>query len=230
MMMKPNDLLRITERGLYCEAGGFYIDPWLPVDRAVITHAHGDHARWGSKTYACSAEAERVLSTRVGSEPSSGVHGRERFLVNGVTLSFHPAGHILGSAQIRVEHQGETWVVSGDYKTEPDPTCTPFEPVRCNVFITESTFGLPDLSLAVCRRRPSPRWRVVEGQSRSRTRHPSSSPTHSAKRNGSWQAWPTCRRRVLHARRGRATESRLPRRAASRCLPTTYASSVAREP
>lgn len=141
-VMKPNDLLRITERGLYCEAGGFYIDPWLPVDYAVITHAHGDHARWGSKSYACSAESERVLRTRVGGTISARPWG-ERFLVNGVTLSFHPAGHILGSAQIRVEYQGETWVASGDYKTEPDPTCTPFEPVRCDVFITESTFGLP---------------------------------------------------------------------------------------
>ena len=141
-VMKPNDILRITERGLYCEAGGFYIDPWLPVDYAVITHAHGDHARWGSKSYACSAESERVLRTRVGGTISARPWG-ERFLVNGVTLSFHPAGHILGSAQIRVEYQGETWVASGDYKTEPDPTCTPFEPVRCDVFITESTFGLP---------------------------------------------------------------------------------------
>lgn len=137
------DLLRTTERGLYCEAGDFYIDPWLPVDRALITHAHGDHARWGSRTYVCSKESERVLRTRLSGASISTREWAESFTVNGVNVSFHPAGHILGSAQIRVEAKGETWVVSGDYKTEPDPTCTPFEPVRCNVFITESTFGLP---------------------------------------------------------------------------------------
>lgn len=142
--MSPRDLLRSTDHGLYCEAGDFYIDPWLPVDRAIITHAHGDHARWGSRAYACSAECERVLRTRMG--PNAPVEPHQwasPFNIDGVRLSFHPAGHILGSAQIRVEHRGEVWVVSGDYKTEPDPTCTPFEPVRCNTFITESTFGLP---------------------------------------------------------------------------------------
>jgi putative mRNA 3-end processing factor len=137
------DLLHSTERGLYCEAGDFYIDPWMPVDRAVITHAHGDHARWGSRTYVCSAESERVLRTRLFDANITTRNWGEKFQSNGVTLSFHPAGHILGSAQVRVEYRGETWVVSGDYKTEPDPTCTPFEPIRCNVFITESTFGLP---------------------------------------------------------------------------------------
>ena len=137
------DLLTTTDRGLYCEAGDFYIDPWQPVDRALITHAHGDHARWGSRTYVCSAESERVLNTRIFNANITTRGWGETFHSNGVRISFHPAGHILGSAQIRVEHRGETWVVSGDYKTEPDPTCTPFEPVRCNVFITESTFGLP---------------------------------------------------------------------------------------
>ncbi|MEO8575870.1 MAG: ligase-associated DNA damage response exonuclease [Gemmatimonadales bacterium] len=142
-MTRP-DLLQTTEKGLYCTAGDFYIDPWMPVDRAFITHAHGDHARWGSIAYACSAESVRVLRTRMGPDaPITGYPWGETIDLNGVRISFHPAGHILGSAQIRVEHQGETWVVSGDYKTEPDPTCTPFEPVRCNVFITESTFGLP---------------------------------------------------------------------------------------
>ena len=139
-----SDLLRITDRGLYCEAGDFYIDPWLPVDRALITHAHGDHARWGSRQYLCSAESERVLRTRVGSDQSiATTTWGEALAINGVRVTFFPAGHIIGSAQIRVEHRAETWVVSGDYKTEPDPTCTPFEPVRCNVFVTESTFGLP---------------------------------------------------------------------------------------
>jgi len=137
-------LLTSTERGLYCAAGDFYIDPWLPVDRAVITHAHGDHARWGSRSYVGSREGERVMRTRLGAEVAiRSVEYGESFSIDGVTLSLHPAGHILGSAQVRVEHRGEVWVVSGDYKTEPDPTCTAFEPVRCHTFITESTFGLP---------------------------------------------------------------------------------------
>ena len=142
--MASTDLLTVTDRGLYCEAGDFHIDPWMPVDRAFITHAHGDHARWGSRDYVCADESARVLRTRMGHDASiATLNWRETANVNGVTVSFHPAGHILGSAQIRVEHRGEVWVVSGDYKTEPDPTCTPFEPVRCNTFITESTFGLP---------------------------------------------------------------------------------------
>ena len=129
-------LLRTTERGLYCEAGDFYVDPWMPVDRAVITHAHGDHARWGSRAYLATREGERVLRTRA-------LDYGEAIDVGGVRVSMHPAGHILGSAQVRIEHRGEVWVVSGDYKTEPDPTCAAFEPVRCHTFITESTFGLP---------------------------------------------------------------------------------------
>lgn len=137
-------LLRITERGLYCAAGEFHIDPWLPVDRALITHAHGDHARWGSGSYLCSRDGERVLRTRLGADASiSTVDHGEMVSLNGVRASFHPAGHILGSSQIRVEHRGEVWVVSGDYKTQPDPTCAPFELVPCNTFVTESTFGLP---------------------------------------------------------------------------------------
>ena len=137
-------LLRLAELGLYCEAGDFYIDPWQPVARAVITHAHGDHARWGSSAYACSREGEGVLRTRLGPDASiRALDWGEDVDMNGVRVSLHPAGHILGSAQIRVEHRGEIWVVSGDYKTDPDPTCTPFELVRCDTFITESTFGLP---------------------------------------------------------------------------------------
>ncbi|HWK90069.1 MAG TPA: ligase-associated DNA damage response exonuclease [Longimicrobium sp.] len=137
-------LLRSTERGLYCEAGDFYIDPWQPVERAVITHAHGDHARWGCRSYLGSREGERVMRTRLGSDARiRSVDFGEAVNVNGVRVSLHPAGHILGSAQIRVEHGGEVWVVSGDYKTEPDPTCTAFEPIRCHTFVTESTFGLP---------------------------------------------------------------------------------------
>jgi putative mRNA 3-end processing factor len=137
-------LLQTTDRGLYCEVGDFYIDPWLPVDRAVITHAHGDHARWGMRSYLGARDALRVLRTRLGPEARiyTVAYG-EPVMMNGVRLTLHPAGHILGSAQIRVEHRGEVWVVSGDYKTEPDPTCVPFEPQRCHTFVTESTFGLP---------------------------------------------------------------------------------------
>jgi putative mRNA 3-end processing factor len=149
-------LLRLAQRGLYCEAGDFYIDPWEPVARAVITHAHGDHARWGSERYLCSAECEGVLRTRLGEGALiQGVHWGERVEMSGVHVSLHPAGHILGSAQIRVEHKGEVWVASGDYKTDPDPTCAPFELVRCHTFITESTFGLPIY-------RWPPEWQVFD--------------------------------------------------------------------
>ena len=144
MPASPKDLLYTTERGLYCAAGDFYIDPWLPVDRALITHAHGDHARIGSASYLCSDESARVLRTRLGPAASiSTIAYGESTTINGVRVSFHPAGHIIGSAQIRVEARGEIWVVSGDYKTQPDLTCTAFEPVRCDTFVTESTFGLP---------------------------------------------------------------------------------------
>ena len=137
-------LLRSTEQGLYCEAGGFHIDPWQPVERAVITHAHGDHARWGSRWYLGSREGARVMRTRLGAEAHiETVDFAEPVTIGGVRVSLHPAGHILGSAQVRVEHRGEVWVVSGDYKTEVDITCTPFEPARCHTFVTESTFGLP---------------------------------------------------------------------------------------
>lgn len=137
-------MLRITERGLYCSAADIYVDPWLPVDRAVITHAHGDHAKWGSRHYLAASEGGRVLRTRLGADASIELtpYG-EATTINGVSITFVPAGHILGSAQIRLEHKGQIWVVSGDYKTEPDSTCSSFEPVRCHTFITESTFGLP---------------------------------------------------------------------------------------
>ena len=137
-------LLEIDANGLYCAVGDFYVDPWRGVERAVITHGHSDHARWGSGTYLTSAGGVEVVRARVGEEASiRGVAWGETTLQNGVRISFHPAGHILGSAQVRVEYQGEVWVVSGDYKTEPDITCEPFEPVRCHTFVTESTFGLP---------------------------------------------------------------------------------------
>jgi putative mRNA 3-end processing factor len=130
--------------GLYCQAGDFFVDPWVPVERAVLTHAHGDHAVPGSATYLVSEPGLGVATRRLGDNASIRAmpYGLSTDL-NGVRISFHPAGHILGSAQVRAEHRGEVWVISGDYKTEPDPTCAPFEPVPCHTFVTESTFALP---------------------------------------------------------------------------------------
>ena len=140
----PSNLVEPTASGLYCAAGGFHIDPWQPVERAVITHAHGDHLRPGSQAYLCAAEGLRVVQHRLGTDaPVQGAAYGEVVDVNGVRVSLHPAGHILGSAQVRVEHKGEVWVASGDYKRAPDPTCVPFEPLRCHTFITEATFALP---------------------------------------------------------------------------------------
>jgi putative mRNA 3-end processing factor len=133
-----------TSAGLWCPGGGFHIDPWDPVERAVITHAHGDHARPGSAAYLCAAPSAGLLRRRFGSDARVEAIEYGRTLTLGdVRVSFHPAGHVLGSAQIRIESGGEVWVVSGDYKRAPDPTCTAFEPVRCDTFVTESTFGLP---------------------------------------------------------------------------------------
>jgi putative mRNA 3-end processing factor len=137
------DLIVQRPEGLYCPPGDFYIDPWRPVARAVITHAHSDHARHGNGHYLAAAPAEGVLRARLGDIALQTLHYGEAISHHGVTLSLHPAGHVLGSAQVRLEHGGQVWVASGDYKVAPDPTCTPFEPVRCDVFITESTFGLP---------------------------------------------------------------------------------------
>ena len=136
-------LLVHRPEGLYCEAGDFFVDPWRPVARAVITHAHADHARAGHGAYLAAAPAEGVLRARLGPISLRTLAYGEPIEANGVRVSLHPAGHVLGSAQVRIEHRGEVWVVSGDYKVEPDPTCTPFEPVRCHTFVTESTFGLP---------------------------------------------------------------------------------------
>ena len=136
-------LLSFTDRGIYCAAGGFYIDPWRPVDRALITHGHSDHARWGHGSYLCTDRALPVIRHRLGDISASGIAYGERRRIGGVTVSFHPAGHVPGSAQIRVERGGEVWVASGDYKIEADGLSEPFEPVRCHTFITESTFGLP---------------------------------------------------------------------------------------
>ncbi len=137
------DLIVPTDRGLYCAAGDFHIDPWLPVARALITHAHSDHARAGSELYVCHRSSAPLLEKRLGDVSVEPVAYGERLTRDGVEISFHPAGHVLGSAQIRVEHRGEVWVASGDYKLEDDSVSTAFEPQRCDVFITESTFGLP---------------------------------------------------------------------------------------
>jgi putative mRNA 3-end processing factor len=137
-------LIEATDSGLYCEEGDFHIDAWKTVERNLITHAHSDHARRVAKRYLCSREGETILRERLGNDCSiASVDFRESIDINGVKVSFHPAGHVRGSAQIRVEHKGEVFVVSGDYKRQPDRTCSQFEVVRCNSFITESTFGLP---------------------------------------------------------------------------------------
>ena len=130
--------------GLYCPGGDFYIDPWRPVARAVITHAHADHARSGSDAYLCASPGEAILKARLGADASiqSVGYGESRSFGD-VVVTLYPAGHILGSAQVRIERHGYSWVVSGDYKLAEDPTCAAFEPVRCNGFVTEATFALP---------------------------------------------------------------------------------------
>ena len=138
-----SELVVLRPEGLYCEAGGFYIDPWRPVDRAVITHAHADHARTGHRRYLAAEPAREVMHARLGRISLQTLQWGESITQGDVRVSLFPAGHILGSAQVRIEHRGEVWVVSGDYKLEADPTCAAFEPVRCETFITESTFGLP---------------------------------------------------------------------------------------
>ena len=147
-MALEEDLVVETPQGLYCPPGDFYIDPWRPVDRAVITHAHGDHARRGSSRYLASARSQGVLRARLGADIElSTLAWAEVVEHRGVRISLHPAGHVLGAAQVRLEHRGRVWVVSGDYflseHDERNPTCDPFEPVPCECFITESTFGLP---------------------------------------------------------------------------------------
>jgi putative mRNA 3-end processing factor len=137
-------LLEFTEKGIYCPAGDFYIDPWRPVKNALITHAHSDHSRWGMDNYLAHHISVPVMKQRLGIGIAvQGIAYYERLSINGVTVSFHPAGHIPGSSQIRVEYKGEVWVASGDYKLEDDGVSEPFEPVRCHTFISESTFGLP---------------------------------------------------------------------------------------
>ncbi len=137
-------LLQLQSSGLYCQKGDFYVDPWEPVSTALITHVHGDHAKAGSHNYFCSAASAPLMDIRIGREaPIEGIPYGEKRKFGQVWVSFHPAGHILGSAQIRIESSTEVWVVSGDYKRDPDPTCEPFEVLKCDGFITEATFGLP---------------------------------------------------------------------------------------
>lgn len=136
-------LLTFTDRGIYCDAGDFYIDPWRPVDRALITHGHSDHARPGMARYLATEAAAPVIRHRLGEIVLETIRYGETRQIGGVSVSFHPAGHVPGSAQIRVARRGEVWVVSGDYKTMPDGLSEPFAPVLCHAFITECTFGLP---------------------------------------------------------------------------------------
>lgn len=140
----PASLVVATDRGLHCPAGGFYIDPWLPVELALITHGHGDHLRRGSERYLVAAPGVSLAAVRLDEvERITGIpYGSTQQLGN-VRVSFHPAGHVLGSAQIRIDDGSQVWVVSGDYKRAPDPTCAPFEVVPCDVFVSEATFALP---------------------------------------------------------------------------------------
>jgi putative mRNA 3-end processing factor len=144
-----SDLIVLRPEGLYCPAGDFHIDPWHPVEHAVLTHAHADHATSGHRSHLASAVSEGVLRARLGTDIAlQGLAYGEAVVRNGVRISLHPAGHVLGSAQVRVEHRGRVWVASGDYFVsgvdgDANPTCAPFEPLRCECFVTESTFGLP---------------------------------------------------------------------------------------
>jgi putative mRNA 3-end processing factor len=136
-------LITVRPEGLYCAAGDFYIDPWKPVETALVTHAHADHAYGGSQHYYATAISEGILRRRLGNIQLSGVAYGEKIKLGDTWVSFHSAGHVLGSAQVRVEHADEVWVISGDYKRDADPSCDPFEVVECDSFITEATFGLP---------------------------------------------------------------------------------------
>lgn len=142
-MPESSDLVVLRREGLYCPRGDFYIDPWQPVARAVITHGHGDHARGGMGEYHSTRAGLPILHWRLGDQHIHAYDYGEPFRLGDARVSLHSAGHVLGSAQVRIEVNGEVWVASGDYKRQPDPTCAPFEVVPCDTFITESTFGLP---------------------------------------------------------------------------------------
>lgn len=136
-------LLAFNDKGIYCAQADVYLDPWRPVDKAIISHGHADHSRWGHKKYITHHSNIPIIKHRLGEINVSGKNWNETFMINNVQFSFHPAGHIIGSAQIRVEYKDEVWVFTGDYKTENDGVATPYEPVKCHTFITECTFGLP---------------------------------------------------------------------------------------
>jgi len=144
--MRPEDILGLTPAGVCCKRGGFHIDPTRPVERALITHAHSDHARAGHSAVLATQETLDLMRLRYGENfagTTQAVRYGETVALDGATVTFHPAGHVLGSAQIAVEAGGLRIVASGDYKNVPDPTCAPFELVPCDVFITEATFALP---------------------------------------------------------------------------------------
>ena len=136
-------LLAFNEKGIYCKAADVYLDPWKPVNNAIITHGHADHSRWGHKNYITHRTNVPIIKHRLGDINVTGVEWNTSFIINNVKFSLHPAGHIIGSSQVRVEHKGEVWVFTGDYKTEDDGISVPYEVVKCNTFITECTFGLP---------------------------------------------------------------------------------------
>ena len=137
-------MIQFTSKGIYCIPGKFYLDPWQPVDLAIITHGHADHARPGMKKYLCHHFTVGILKSRIGADIQvEGIAYNQTIRINGVKISLHPAGHIIGSAQIRMEYKGKVIVFTGDYKLQDDGLSTPFEPVKCHELITESTFGLP---------------------------------------------------------------------------------------
>jgi putative mRNA 3-end processing factor len=137
-------LIQFSNKGIYCKQGDFYIDPWQPVDLAVTTHGHADHVKWGNKAYLCHDLTKPILNQRLGLDLKiETLPYNKQIDINGVKLSLFPAGHVIGSSQIRLEYKGEICVVSGDYKVEYDGISTAFEPVRCHTFVSESTFGLP---------------------------------------------------------------------------------------
>lgn len=136
-------LITFTNKGIYCKQGDFYIDPWQPVNLAVTTHGHADHVKWGNKAYLCHEHTKPILQHRLGDLNIQTLPYHKEININGVKLSLYPAGHVIGSAQIRLEYKGEICVVSGDYKVEYDGISTAFEPVKCHTFVSESTFGLP---------------------------------------------------------------------------------------
>ena len=143
LTMSKQPLLSFNEKGIYCEVADVYIDAWRPVDKVIISHGHADHSRWGHKQYITHHHNVPIIQHRLGEINVTGVNYGEIFIVNNVKFSLHPAGHIIGSAQVRVEYKDEVWAYSGDYKVEDDGISTPFEAVKCNAFITECTFGLP---------------------------------------------------------------------------------------